>query len=85
MGSISFGILLKLGLWFFNESPSQLLLLPPWQYCCSENVVCIMSAAYIQMHSRLCLGQIKNVFRVTRPYLNLLVKPRIFSGFLEKI
>ena len=24
------------------------------------------------------------VFRVTRPYLNLLVKPRIFSGFLEK-
>ena len=31
------------------------------------------------------LGQIKNnVFRVTRPYLNLLVKPRIFSCFLEK-
>ena len=24
------------------------------------------------------------VFRVTRPYLNLLVKPRIFSGFLDK-
>ena len=24
------------------------------------------------------------VFRVTRYYLNLLVKPRIFSGFLEK-
>ena len=24
------------------------------------------------------------VFRVTRPYLNLLVKHRIFSGFLEK-
>ena len=31
------------------------------------------------------LGQIKkNVFRVTRPYLNLLVKPRFFFGFLEK-
>ena len=27
----------------------------------------------------------KHVFRVTRPYLNLLEKPRIFfSGFLEK-
>ena len=26
----------------------------------------------------------KYVFRVTRPYLNLLLKPRIFSGFLEK-
>ena len=25
------------------------------------------------------------LFRVTRPYLNLLVKPRIFSSFLEKI
>ena len=25
------------------------------------------------------------VFRVTRPYLNLLLNPRIFSGFLEKI
>ena len=25
-----------------------------------------------------------SVFRVTRPYLNLLVKPRFFSGFLEK-
>ena len=25
------------------------------------------------------------VLRVTRPYLNLLVKPRIFSGFLENI
>ena len=25
------------------------------------------------------------VFWVTRPYLNLLVKRRIFSGFLEKI
>ena len=25
------------------------------------------------------------VFVVTQPYLNLLVKPRIFSGFLEKI
>ena len=25
------------------------------------------------------------VFRVTRPYLNLLVKPRLFSGFLERI
>ena len=24
------------------------------------------------------------VFRVTQPYLNLLVKPRIFSGFLKK-
>ena len=24
------------------------------------------------------------VFRVTRPYLNSLVKPRFFSGFLEK-
>ena len=24
------------------------------------------------------------VFRVRQPYLNLLVKPRIFSGFLEK-
>ena len=24
------------------------------------------------------------VFRLTRPYLNVLVKPRIFSGFLEK-
>ena len=24
------------------------------------------------------------VFRVTRPYLNLLVKPRIISGFREK-
>ena len=24
------------------------------------------------------------MFRVTRPYLNLLVKPRIFSGFLEQ-
>ena len=24
------------------------------------------------------------VFRVARPYLNILVKPRIFSGFLEK-
>ena len=24
------------------------------------------------------------MFRVTRPYLNLLVKPRIFSDFLEK-
>ena len=24
------------------------------------------------------------MFRVTRPYLNSLVKPRIFSGFLEK-
>ena len=33
------------------------------------------------------LGQIKKilVFRVTRPYLNLLVKPRIFFRFLEKI
>ena len=32
------------------------------------------------------LGQIKKktVFRVTRPYLDLLVKPRIFSGFSEK-
>ena len=32
------------------------------------------------------LGQIRKipVFRVTRPYLNLLVKPRIFSGCLEK-
>ena len=29
----------------------------------------------------------KNItmFRVTQTYLNLLVKPRIFSGFLEKI
>ena len=25
-----------------------------------------------------------HVFKVTRPYLNLLVKPRIFYGFLEK-
>ena len=25
------------------------------------------------------------VFRATGPYLNFLVKPRIFSGFLEKI
>ena len=25
------------------------------------------------------------VFRVTRPYLNLLVKPSFFSGFLENI
>ena len=25
------------------------------------------------------------VFRVSQPYLNLLVKPRIFSGFLAKI
>ena len=24
------------------------------------------------------------VFRIIRPYLNLLVKPRIFSGFLER-
>ena len=24
-----------------------------------------------------------HVFRMTQPYLNLLVKPRIFSGFLE--
>ena len=24
------------------------------------------------------------VFRVTRPYFNLLVKPRFFSGFMEK-
>ena len=24
------------------------------------------------------------VFRVTGPYLNLLVKPRIFSGFIQK-
>ena len=33
-----------------------------------------------------CEGQIKKipVFRVTRPYLNLLVKPRFFSGFMEK-
>ena len=32
------------------------------------------------------VGQIKNisVFRVTLPYLNLLVKPRVFSCFLEK-
>ena len=26
----------------------------------------------------------ETLFRVTQPYLNLLVKPRIFSGFLEK-
>ena len=34
------------------------------------------------------LGQMKKipVFRIfTRPYINFLVKPRIFSGFLEKI
>ena len=33
-----------------------------------------------------CVGQIKkiSVFRVTRPYLNLLVKPRLFSDFLKK-
>ena len=33
------------------------------------------------------LGQIKKipVFRVTRPYLNLLLKPRFFLGFLEKL
>ena len=32
-------------------------------------------------------GQIKKipVFRINQPYLNLLVKPIIFSGFLEKI
>ena len=24
------------------------------------------------------------IFRLTRPYLNVLVKPRFFSGFLEK-
>ena len=29
--------------------------------------------------------QTKPLFKVTQPYLNLLVKPRIFSGFLEKI
>ena len=37
---------------------------------------------------RKLLGQIKKIpmFRVTRPYLNLLVKPRgLFSGFLGKI
>ena len=26
-----------------------------------------------------------SVLRVTRPYLNLMMKPRIFSGFLEKV
>ena len=33
-----------------------------------------------------CIGPNKRmpVYRVTQPYLNLVVKPRIFSGFLEK-
>ena len=33
------------------------------------------------------LGQIKKipVFKVTRPNLNLLLKPRFFSGFLENM
>ena len=40
--------------------------------------------ALITIRSVIYRGQIKKLFRVTQPYLYLLVKPRFFSGSLEK-
>ena len=39
---------------------------------------------YVDEYFATQYSPMRPMFSVTRPYLNLLAKPRIFSGFLEK-
>ena len=53
-------------------------------FLCWFNVIDVIQKYNVKQWARHHLDQIKKipVFRVTRPYLNLLVKTRVFSGFL---